>query len=69
MFSNKIKIHLEKNFKSIIMHVPGFSTKPNGHQIVKLGREKLIIHQTYFITLGTERDHISHSPLKLDVAM
>lgn len=36
------------------MHMPGFPTEPNGHQIIELGREKLTIHQTYFPAFGTE---------------
>ena len=54
MLSNQIKIHEKKNHKSINMHMPGFPTKPNGHQIIELGKDKLTIHQTYFIIFGTE---------------
>lgn len=38
MLSKQIKIHAEKNIKPN-MHMPGFPTKPNGHQIIELGRE------------------------------
>lgn len=41
-----------KKFKSNNMHMPGFPTKPNGHQTTVLGREKSTI--SYFTVFGTE---------------